>query len=180
MQEEHKQGKDAFLIFAFKLLGDLMKLGKQYDDKPWRMKVQLANNLFNNGKKASSTQHYKAAILIATQLFIKFKNTDPLPNELTPVLVISYLNLADCWAAQNKKKEQILCLIEIYDILKVGLTGHSVSQVLRQQLFDGISKIYLEISLCFKTIDAQKELLKTEEDFAELSSLYQSASCTIH
>ena len=180
IQRGTQTGQRSPIIFAFKLLGDPMKLEKQYDDKPWKMKVQFANNLFNNGDKASSARHYQTAIYIATQLFVEFKNTTPLPDALTPVLVVSYLNLADCWAGQSKKKEQILCLIEIYDILKSGLTDHSISQALKRQMLDGISKIYLELCLCFKAIDAQKELLKTQEDYTELSSLYQIGSCTVH
>lgn len=157
-----------------------MKHQKKHDDKQWKKKVQLANKLFNSGDKVPSVQHYQDAIDIAMQLFTEFKKTTPLPGSLTPALVISYLNLADCLATQNKKKEQILCLIEIYDFLKATLMDHSISQKLNQQVYDGISKIYLDLCICFKTIDAQKELLTTKEDFTELSTTYQLKTCTIH
>ena len=157
-----------------------MEFKKQYDDKQWKMKLRFANNIFNNGDKTLSAVHYQAATDIAMHLFLEFKNTAPLPDALTPVLVVSYLNMADCWSAQHKKKEQILCLIEIYDFLRIILRDHSISQTLYQQVFDGFSKIYLELCLCFKEINAQKELRKVEEDFTELSLLYQSHLCTIH
>jgi len=157
-----------------------MKLQNQFDDKQWQDELKYANRVFNQGKKASSVRYYQAAIDIAMQLFSEFKKSQTLPDALTPVLVVSYLNLADCWGAQNKKTKQILCLIEIYDLLKVVLNDYSISQALSRQVYDGVNKVFIELCLCFKAIDAQQELLKTQEDFAELTLLYQSQLCTVH
>lgn len=157
-----------------------MSTQKQYDDEPWKMKIQFANSVFDEGKIVLSTQLYQAALGIAKQLFIDFKSTEPLPDALTPVLVTTYLNLADCWAAQNNKKEQILCLVEIYDFLKGTLSDRSISRPLSQQVYAGVSKIFLELCLYFKENDTQQILEKTEEDFSELSLRYQSQSSEIH
>ena len=144
------------------------------------MKLQFANRIFNNGDLASSARYYHVVIDIAMQLFLEFKSTTPLPRTLTPTLVVSYLNLSDCWEAQSKKKEQILCLIEIYDFLKNTLADHSTSYALNQQVYEGISKIYLELCFCFKKINALYELEQTEKDFAELPMFYQLQSDSVH
>jgi len=157
-----------------------MSIQKQYDDEQWKIKIQLANSAFAEGEIILSTQLYQDALGVAKQLFIDFKNTEPVPDALIPVLVITYLNLADCWAAQYKKKEQILCLVEIYDFLKDNICDQSISQELSEQIYAGVSKIFLDLCLYFKEIDAQHMLKKTEEDFAELSLLYQSQTCAIH
>jgi hypothetical protein len=146
----------------------------QYDDSQWRIKIQFANRIFNNGDRASSVQHYQVAIDMGKRLFIDYKNIDPLPDALTPVLVVSYLNLADCWAVQNKKKEQILCLIEIYDFLKVIINDHFSSPALTKQAYEGVSKIFVDLCACFREIGAQQELGVAEKDYSELSVLYQS------
>ncbi len=147
---------------------------KQYDDSQWRIKIEFANKVFNKGELDLSVQHYQVAIKMGQKLFSDYQHIEPLPDALTPVLVVSYLNLADCWAKQHKKKEQILCLIEIYDFLKTILNDSTASPALAQQTYNGLSKIFLELCICFKAIDAQQELLKTEENFSELSTLYQS------
>lgn len=157
-----------------------MNYQKKYDDQPWKTKVQLANKAFLEGNIAPSFQHSKMALNMAQQLFMEYKSANPLPDSLTAVLVISYLNIADCWAAQNKKKEQILCLIEIYDHLKSMLSGHPISQALSHQLYGGASKVYLELCTCFQEINAQKILKQTEEDFEILTTVYQAQTYTIH
>jgi tetratricopeptide (TPR) repeat protein len=153
---------------------------KQYDDSQWRVQIKLANSVFSEGNLEPSAQHYQSALDIAKQLFTEFKMVEPLPETLTHTLVISYLNLADCWAAQNKKKEQIHCLIEIYDYLKSLLNDISTSQALSNQAYGGASKTYLELCFCFKEIDAYEILFEIEEDFAELSMIYQAQSSIIH
>lgn len=153
---------------------------KTYNDNHWKLQIQLANSVFAEGNLASSVHHYQYALTIAKQLFIEFQIVEPLPETLTHTLVISYLNLADCWAAQNKKKQQILCLIESYDFLKALIKDHSISQSLRHQTYSGVRKVYSELCLCFKEIDASDLLYKTEEDYSELSMLYQAQLCVIH
>lgn len=147
---------------------------KQYDDSQWRMKTQFANKVFNEGDRRSSVKHYQVAVDMGKQLFLDYKNIDPLPDALTPVLVVSYLNLADCWAVQHKKKEQILCLIEIYDFLKDIVRDPSVSPSLLKQVYEGLSKVFIDLCACFRGIEAIQELTTTEKDFSELSILYQS------
>lgn len=153
---------------------------KTYNDQLWRDKIQLANKAFSAGEITPSIQHSLTALRIAQQLFIEYKSANPLPDSLTAVLVISYLNIADCWAAQHKKKQQVLCLIEIYDYLKAMLCDHSISPALSHQIYGGASKIYLELSICLKEIDAQQILKKAEKDFAALTTLYQAQLSTIH
>ncbi len=157
-----------------------MEHQKQYNDESWKATIKRANKAFSEGNFTPSFQYSQTALSIAQQLFIEYKNATPLPDSLTAVLVISYLNLADCWAAQNNKKKQILCLIEIYDYLKAMLSKHSISPALSHQLYGGANKIHLELCFCFKAIGAQQILKKTDEDFAELTTLYQSQICTIH
>lgn len=152
----------------------LMKKTTQYDDSQWRMKTQFANKVLNEGDRNLSAKHYQIAIDMGKKLFFDYKNNDPLPDALTPVLVVSYLNLAECWAVQYKKKEQILCLIEIYDFLKLILKDKSTSPALSKQTYEGTSKVFIELCACFKAIEAQRELIKTKEDFTELSAFYQS------
>ncbi len=151
-----------------------MKNQQKFDDSQWRMKIKFANEVFNQGDRSSSLQHYQIAIDMGKQLFSDYKNIAPLPDALTPVLVISYLNLAECLSAQNKKKEQILCLIEIYDFLKTIIRDYSTSPALVKQAYEGVSKVFIDLCACFRAIEAQRELAKTEEDFTELSILYQS------
>lgn len=151
-----------------------MKNLEKFDDYHWRMQIQLANKVFNEGDHTSSVMHYQAALAMGKKLFSDYKNMNPLPDPLTPVLVVSYLNLAECWAMQHKKKEQILCLIEIYDFLKHILRSHPESPALIKQAYEGLSKIFIELCMCFKDIDAKQQLVTTEEDFSELSKLFQS------
>lgn len=157
-----------------------MHFNKQYDDKQWKAQIQLANSMFSEGGIEPSIEHYQEAINIAKQLFIEFQETEPVPDALTPVVVISYINLAECWSVLNKKKEQILCLIEVYDYLKTILKDSSISYVFLHQVYEGLSKVYLELCICFKEIDAHEILYETEEDFSELTLLYQSQSNSIH
>jgi hypothetical protein len=116
---------------------------KQYNDNKWKIKIQLANSVFAGGNFAPSVQHYESALTIAKQLFIEFQASEPLPETLPHTLVISYLNLADCWAAQNKKGQQIHCLIKIYDFLKAKLKDHSVSHALCQQVYGGVGEKFI-------------------------------------
>lgn len=153
---------------------------KQYDDKPWKVQIQLANDVFSQGDIAPSIKHYQKALVIAQQLFIEYQHASPLPDALIPVLVIPSINLAECWKTLNKKKEQIKCLIEAYDYLKGVLNNRSISLALYHQIYAGLSKIYMELCFCFKSIDADDLLQKTEEDFAELSKSYQLQSCIVH
>ncbi|MCK5829878.1 MAG: hypothetical protein KAH20_06205 [Methylococcales bacterium] len=153
---------------------------KQYDDNQWKVQIKLANSIFSEGNVDTSIQHYQSALIIAKKLFTEFQSREPLPETLTHSLVISYLNISSCWAAQNKKKEQILCLIEAYDFLKVILDNQLTSQSLSHQVFDGVRKIYLELCLCFKEIEAHEILYKTEQAFTELSLLHQLRSCIVH
>ena len=95
-------------------------------------------------------------------------------------MIISYMNLADCWGAQHKKKEQIHCLIESYDFLKALLSDHSEPQSLHHQAYSGVNKIYLELCFCFKEISADGIINQIEDDFAELSLLYQAQSSVAH
>ncbi len=157
-----------------------MLSSKQYDENLWKIQMKLANSLFAEGSVVPSIQHYELALSIAKQLFFDFKTTKPLPDTLTHILVISYLNLADCWASQNNKKKQIHSLIESYDFLKTILNDHSISAVLCLQVYDGLSKIYLELCNCFKEIEAYELLHKTEEDFSHLTALYQTQLDVIH
>ena len=124
-----------------------MKNYRQYDDSQWRLKIQFANKVFNEGDKISSVKHYEVAIDMGKQLFMDYKNIDPLPDALTPVLVVSYLNLADCWAVQHKKKEQILCLIEIYDFLKEIVRDPSVSPSLLKQVYNALL-YHIKLTVC--------------------------------
>ncbi len=157
-----------------------MKYQKRYDDKHWKTQIQLANSVFSEGKWMPSIMHYKVALNIAKQLFQEYKNATPLPNALTPALVVSCLNLAECWAVQNKKSEQILCLIDCYDFLKSTLKEHATSKALSQQVYEGLSKTYLDLIVCLKDIEAEQIIAKTDEDFYELTMLHQSKLCVIH
>ncbi len=157
-----------------------MKQEKRYNDQPWKDKIILANKAFSAGEITPSFVHSLTALRIAQQLFNEYKSTNPLPYSLTAALVISYLNIADCWAAKHKKKQQILCLIEIYDYLKAMLCNPGITSALSHQIYGGASKIYLELCICFKEIDAQQLLQKTENDFATLSTLYQAQLRTLH
>ncbi len=157
-----------------------MRHEQRYNDQPWKDEIKQANKAFSAGEITPSFRHSQAALRIAQQLFNEYKSTHPLPESLTAALVISYLNIADCWAAQHKKKQQILCLIEIYDYLKAMLCDPDITPALSHQIYGGASKIYLELCFCFKKIDAQQILKKTEEDFSTLSSLYQAQISTIH
>ena len=157
-----------------------MHYQKTYDDKQWKIQIKLANSMFYKGDITPSLHHYQTALSIARQLFSDFQTAQYLPETLTHTLVISYLNLSDCWAAQNEKKEQICCLIESYDFFKKILNGHSASQALLYQAHEGVGKIYLELCLCLKEIDAYEMLHEIEQDFSELSTIYQTQSCVIH
>ena len=79
---------------------------KKYNDELWKNKIKLANEDFSAGDISPSFKHSKAALRIAQKLFTDYKSATPLPGSLTAVLVISYLNIADCWAAENKKKNK--------------------------------------------------------------------------
>lgn len=147
---------------------------QQYDDSQWRNKLQLAHKIFNKGDKALSIQHYQVVIGMANQLFNEYKNMKPLPEELTPALVVSYLNLADCWAALHNKKEQILCLTEIYDYLKTILSDSSASPALVKQAYEGVSNLFIELCTCFRDMNARRELKEMEVGFSELSITYQT------
>ncbi|MCF6205182.1 MAG: hypothetical protein L3J59_16215 [Methylococcaceae bacterium] len=153
---------------------------KQYDENLWKIQIKLANSMFAEGNVIPSIQHYHLALNIAKQLFIDFKTTEPLPDTLTHIVVISYLNLSDCWASQNNKKKQIHSLIESYDFLKTILNDHSKSAELCLQVYGGLSKIYLELCHCFKEIEADELLHKTEDDFLHLTALYQTQLEVIH
>lgn len=153
---------------------------KRYNDQPWKDKIRLANKAFSSGEITPSFQHSLTALRIAQQLFTEYKSANPLPDSLTAALVISYLNIADCWAAQHKKKQQVLCLIEIYDYLNAMLCDHSITPALSHQVYGGASKVYLELCLCLKEIDAQQILKKAEKDFAALTTLYQAQLSMVH
>jgi hypothetical protein len=47
-------------------------------------------------------------------------------------------------------------------------------------IWRGGGKIYLELCLCFKEIDAHEILYETKADFVELSMLYQTRADVIH
>lgn len=151
----------------------MMKNQKQYDDSQWRTKIKFANKVFNQGDRVLSAQYYQVAIDMGQKLYVDYKNMEPLPDALTPMLVVSYLNLSDCWAEQNKKKEQLLCLIEVYDFLREIVHHKSSSLALIKQAYQGLSKVFIELCTCFRDIDAQQILLKVEKNFSELSVFYQ-------
>lgn len=157
-----------------------MTMQRQSNDKHCRKVEQHLDKVYNEGNKAPPIRYYQVALDIARQLFVEFKDSQPLPDALTSILVASYLNLAESWGAQNKEKEQILCLIEIYNLLSVILNDHSITQSLSSQAFDGINKIFAELCICFKKMDAQQELARMEEGFAELSLQYQSQLYALH
>lgn len=157
-----------------------MSYPKIYDETQWKIQIQLANSVFSRGYVEPSTQHYQSALSTAKQLFNEFKSVTPLPDTLIHIMIISYMNLADCWGAQHKKKEQIHCLIESYDFLKALLSDHSEPQSLHHQAYSGVNKIYLELCFCFKEISADGIINQIEDDFAELSLLYQAQSSVAH
>lgn len=156
-----------------------MSIQQQYDDEQWKMEMHDANSAFAEGKTEHAIQLYQAALGTAKQLFIDYKNTEPLPDALTPVLVISYLNLADCWASHNKK-DQIYCLVEVYDFLKDTLRDPFISIALSQQIYEGLTKVFPKTCLYFKENGGQQMLENIENNFAELSRNHQSQVSVFH
>ena len=157
-----------------------MNIQKHYDDSLWIAQTQSANDAFNSGDLALSNRLYQAALEIAKQIFIDFRHSDPVPNTLTPVLVVAYFNLADCWAAQNENEKQQECLIEIYDMLKIILNTHTLSHALDEQVHIGINKVFFEICISFKDCKNKKIFNEIEIDFAELSKFYSLDTNLIH
>ena len=151
-----------------------------FDPQQWVEKTQRANLTFADNKLALAYQQYLDTHKIAQQLFSQFKSFHPIPDSLTPILVISYLNIADCRAKQNKKKEQINCLFEIYIFLKNMFSEPLISEDLRLQIFQGIHKVHPEICLCLRRSEDREELKKINADFSKITTIYQTQTWDFH
>jgi hypothetical protein len=151
-----------------------------FDASQWIEQTQLANQNFAKDNLALACQQYLETQNLAKKLFIHFKRYQPVPNALTPILVISYLNLADCRARQNRKKEQVKCLFEIYNFLKKILSESLVSEELSQQIYQGISKIHPDLCLCLKQLNNQEKLAHLEADFSTITIIYQAQTWAVH
>lgn len=143
---------------------------KQYDDRQWKQAIQLANEAFNGSNPNLAFQHYLKALFIAKQLFTEFQDTQPLPDALTPVLVISYLNLAHAWLRQGNQPEQQACLLEVYEYLVGVLEAPATSTALRQQVYQGLSKVYFELCVCLEKANDLQALAQIHTGFSLLTN----------
>ena len=151
-----------------------------YSANQWLKKIQLANNLFSTGKIEQSKGLYLAALSIAQQSFDQYKHADPLPAGLTPALVVSYLDLAELWAAKKNKALQLECLLEIYEFLKRALNDLAISDALRNQLFTAYGKVFLELQYCLRKLEQPELLGKIEQDYGRHPVAYQTYSSAVH
>jgi len=151
-----------------------------YSANKWLEKIQLANRLFDSGDIEQSIIIYRAALLIAKQSFNQYKNTSPLPSGLTPSLVVSYLDLAECWSVQKNNARQIECLFEIHVFLKHALNDLSNSDSLRHQLFTGYNKVFFEMQHCLNKMKQQNLLKKNKPRVNHYPAANQAYSNTIH
>jgi len=138
-----------------------------YCAKKWVKQIQLANNAFAEGRIEQATHLYKIALTISKQAFINHRYTNSFPGSLTPAMIVSYMDLANCWAAQGKKREQVCCLTEIYDFLKESLSDLLISDVLRQQLYTGLGKVFLELRKCFEEMGETQMNQAMGKDFSQ-------------
>ena len=157
-----------------------MKIQKPFDDENWRQNMHLANTVFETGDFSLSLHHYHLALGIAKQLFKEFRRASPLPDALTPLLVVSYLNLADCWAAKNNYQEQGRYLTEISEFLKECSKGGFNSTALSEQIISGMDQVHVALCCYLQKIGDQPMLEKIEMDFANLSAHYYDQANVIH
>lgn len=151
-----------------------------FDARQWEAKTKHANYTFAKNNLPLAYQLYLETLAIAKQLFSQFKNYHPVPSALTPILVISYLNLADCRARQQQKTEQISNLFEIYSFLKHMFTDSLISEELSQQIYQGVSKIHSDLCLCLKRNGSQEELAQLKADFSVITTTYQAQTWALH
>ena len=145
---------------------------KLYDDSQWKQQIELANDAFRASHIGVSFRHYLNALFIAKQLFVEFQHHEPLPDALTPVLVISYLNLSTAWAQQGNRQEERACLLEIYDHLLGVLEGDTVSDALQRQVYQGLSKVHYEQCAYLKKNSDLRALERKKKDFSTLTDAY--------
>ncbi|PCJ32721.1 MAG: hypothetical protein COA90_01980 [Gammaproteobacteria bacterium] len=139
-----------------------------FNDMQWKHETIMGNYAFKRNQGLISVTHYKAALKIAKHLFSQYEDQLPPPDSLVPILVISYLNLADFWAQQGKNNQQKNCLIHAFDYLICKLNNLKSADHLHNHICSGIDKIYPELMLCLQ--DCQR-LDILEEKKAMLASL---------
>lgn len=145
-----------------------MTSSKIFSDDDWKKETKLGNAYFSKKDYPPAYEHYKQAQALAQKLYTKFKDSEPLPNGLTPILVISYLNLSDYWAEQRRTSEQKDCLLEIYNLLSKQLNSNDASEVLYEQICQGLTKIYEEICHFFKSNNETLALIRVKAEYMTL------------
>lgn len=150
-----------------------MSDSKVFSDADWKNETKLGNEYFSTKNYAQAHHHYKEAQALARQLFAKFKDAEPLPDGLTPILVISYLNLSEYWAEQGSSLEQKDFLLEIYNLLVKLLNNQEASNALYEQICQGLTKTYEEICRYFKSNNDLLALTRTRDEYMALISTGQ-------
>jgi hypothetical protein len=136
-----------------------------FNDMQWQHETTMGNYLLKTHQNLMAMKHYKAALSIAKTLFTKYQSEIRPPDSLVPIVVISYLNLADFWDVQEKCTNQKNCLIHAFDYLVNAFDNVQSSGKFRDHICLGLNKIYPELIICLqqcgdlKTLEEKKNVL---------------------
>lgn len=136
-----------------------------FNDVQWQHETTMGNYFLKTKQSLLAMKHYKAALAIAKTLFAEYQSEIRTTDSLVPIVVISYLNLADFWNVQEKSTNQKNCLIHAFDFLVNAFDNVQSSDKLRNHISLGLNKIYPELIICLqqcgdlKTLEEKKNIL---------------------
>lgn len=136
-----------------------------FNNMQWQHETTMGNYLLKTEQSIMALRHYKEALQLSKSLFVKYKSKITSPDSLVPIVVISYLNLADYWEHQGKLTNQKNCLVHAFDYLIDAFDNPESSSSLRDYICQGLNKIYPELIIClqecgdFQTLEIKKNTL---------------------
>lgn len=136
-----------------------------FNDMQWQHETTMGNYFLKTKQNLLAMKHYKAALAISKTLFSQYQSEIRTTDSLVPIVVISYLNLADFWGVQEKSTNQKNCLIHAFDFLVNAFDNVQSSSKLREHISLGLNKIYPELIICLqqcgdlKTLEEKKNIL---------------------
>ena len=114
-------------------------------NKNWLQEIVAGNNAMEKKFYSSAYEHYEISLDIAKNIFKAHQGCDNVPNIVVPSIVVSYLNICELWNKQNKTAAKKDCLCAAFDYLVAQLQIPNICSVLKEQLWCGLDKVYIEI-----------------------------------
>jgi hypothetical protein len=113
--------------------------------KNWQQEIVSGNDAMAKELFFTAYDHYKIALNIAMNLFKVHQNSEHVPDNVVPAIVVSYLNICELWRKQNKTTARKGYLCAAFDYLAAQLQLTDLCGEVKEQLWCGLDKVYMEI-----------------------------------